>query len=165
MRAKDPLAKFMKTSALVKMTEDTTLILARLNNRLKGWNLIIALYSDPKNAKYDEVYGLAIRCRDLVILSIRLIHNFMLAALGADKQQMGVLKKKLEELDIRERKLSDLCRKAIQASKSTNVKPDSKDKQVASQQKEMKPTSSVFCPVGRMFVLRITPADRKEASV
>ena len=147
------------------MTEDTTLILERLNNRLRGWNLIIALYSDPKNATYDEVYGFAIRCRDLVILSIRLIHNFVLAALGADKQQMGVLKKKLEELDIRERKLSDLCRQAIQASKAHEVKPDSKEKQMAQQQKEMQPTCSASCPVGRMFVLRITPADRKEASV
>ena len=155
----------MKVTTLTKMTEDTSLTLAHLNNRLKGWNLIIALYSDPKSAKYDEVYGFAIRCRELVILSIRLIHNFMLAALGDDKQQMTVLKRKLRELDFRERRLSNLCRKAIQSSKSHEVKPDSKEKQVAPQQKETQPTSSASRPVGRMFVLRITPSDRKEESV
>lgn len=155
----------MTIQELTRMAGDISSKAQSLEKRIKGWNLICGLFSEPRSTEEDLAHAYAAEAREVCLTAMRICYAWGLAGFKGNIERFHRLGNILAGLHERERRLSDLCRKAIQASKSINVKPDSKDKQVASQQKEMKPTSSASCPVGRMFVLRITPAERKEASV
>lgn len=111
------------------------------------------------------MHAYAAEAREVCIAAMRICLARGMAGFKGNIKRYQRLGNILAELHEREMRLSNLCRQAIQASKSTNAKPDSKEKQVDPQQKDTQPTSSASRPVGHMFVLRITPTDRKEASV
>ena len=155
----------MTIQELTRMAGDISSKAQSLEKRIKGWNLICGLFSEPRNTEEDLAHAYAAEAREVCFTAMRICYAWGLAGFKGNIDRFHRLGNILVGLHEREMRLSDLCRQAIQASKSTNVKSDSKEKQVAPQQKETQPTSSASCPVGRLFVIRITPADRKEASV
>lgn len=136
-----------------------------LEKRIKGWNLICGLFSESRSSEEDLVHAYAAEAREVCIAAMRICLARGMSGFKGNIKRYQRLGNILSELHEREMRLSHLCRQAIQTSKLTNAKPDSKEKQVAQLQKETQPTSSASCPVGHMFVLRIKPAERKEASV
>ena len=155
----------MTIQELTRMAGDISSKAQSLEKRIKGWNLICGLFSEPRNTEEDLAHAYAAEAREVCFTAMRICYAWGLAGFKGNIERFHRLGNILAELHEREMRLSDLCRKAIQASKSHEVKPDSKEKQVAPQQKGTQPTSSDSCPVGRLFVIRIMPADRKEASV
>ena len=155
----------MTIQELTRMAGDISSKAQSLEKRIKGWNLICGLFSEPRNTEEDLAHAYAAEAREVCFTAMRICYAWGLAGFKGNIERFHRLGNILAGLHEREMRLSVLCRKAIQASKSHEVKPDSKEKQVAPQQKGTQPTSSDSCPVGRLFVIRIMPADRKEASV
>lgn len=109
-------------------------------------------------------HAYAAEAREVCIAAMRICLARGMAGFKGNIKRYQRLGNILAELHEREMRLSNLCRQAIQASKSTNAKPDSKEKQVDPQQKDTQSISSDSCPAGRMFVLQLTPTKRKETA-
>lgn len=154
----------MTIQELTRIAGDISSKAQSLEKRIRGWNLICGLFSEPRSTEEDLAHAYAAEAREVCIAAMRICFAWGLSGFKGNIERYHRLGDILAGLHERERRLSDLCRKAIQASKPANGKSAFKKKRIASEEEETKPASFVFCPVGRMFVLQITPADRKEAA-
>lgn len=89
-----------------QLINDSAVRLGRLSESLKAWNLMAALYASPEKAEHDLPGALAARGRDIVIYSVRLTHQLVLAGLAEDAEQFDTLLAKLDATDERERRIA-----------------------------------------------------------
>ena len=85
-------------------------------NRVRGWNLICALYSESRSSEEDMAHAYASEARSLSILGLRLTCARAEAGLKGDLKKYARLGKAIEEVTKREMYLSSLCHKAIQTA-------------------------------------------------
>lgn len=80
-----------------------------LVKKLKGWNLIIGLYSEPNRIKEDFIHAYAQEARDIVQMMERVLCDITSAALRGKTERAENLKRRLGQMTEREKHLSILC--------------------------------------------------------
>lgn len=112
----------MDIKELTKIAEDIGATAAAKANRVKGWNLICCLYSEPRTAEDDLAHAYATEARSLSLLSLRLTCAKAEAGLRGNTKKYERLTKAIEEVTKREMRLSTLCHEAIKAAREADEK-------------------------------------------
>lgn len=103
----------MKISELTRIAEEVGAEALTKANRVKGWNLICGLYSEPHSPDEDLAHAYASEARELSLHGLRLTCARAEAGLKGNSKRYDSLTKAIEEISKRERHLSALCREAI----------------------------------------------------
>lgn len=85
-------------------------------NRVRGWNLICALYSESRSSEEDMAHAYAMEARSLSLLGLRLVCARAEAGLRGDMKKYARLSKAIDEVAKREMYLSSLCHEAIKTA-------------------------------------------------
>ena len=112
----------MDIKNLTKIAEEVGAEAVAKANRVKGWNLICCLYSEPRTAKDDLAHAYATEARSLSLLSLRLTCAKAEAGLRGNTKKYERLTKAIEEVTKREMRLSALCHEAIKAAREADEK-------------------------------------------
>lgn len=116
-----PICK-MDIKNLTKIAEEVGAEAVAKANRVKGWNLICCLYSEPRTAEDDLAHAYATEARSLSLLSLRLTCAKAEAGLRGNTKKYERLTKAIEEVTKREMRLSALCHEAIKAAREADEK-------------------------------------------
>ena len=115
----------MDIKELTKIAEDIGTTAAAKANRVKGWNLICCLYSESRSSKDDLIHAYATEARSLSLLNLRLTCAKAEAGLRGDTKKYERLAKAIDEVTMREMRLSALCHAAINAAREGERKKNS----------------------------------------
>lgn len=115
----------MEIKDLTKIAEEVGAAAAAKANRVKGWNLICCLYSEPRTAEDDLAHAYANEARSLSLLNLRLTCAKAEAGLRGNTKKYERLTKAIDEVTKREMRLSALCYAAVNAAREGNRKENS----------------------------------------
>lgn len=99
----------MTTQDTTRIADDLATDSTSLVKKLKGWNLIIGLYSEPSRTEEDLVHAYAQEARDIVQMMVRVLCDMTSAALRGKTERAAHMKSRLVQMAEREKHLATLC--------------------------------------------------------